>query len=191
MFAGPIYKAAGRDAQALAANARRIALQPDADAYLERVRWGGAAAPDAVLKDLAKSLAQKPGDNAALAQTAYLQTESGDWRGAAATFAPEVAAHPDDTRLRGTYAIFLARSGDLTNGARELAEARRRGAADARLLNQLCWDAATANLWLDAALADCRAAVALDASPHNFDSLGFVLLRLRRDREAVAAMTMP
>ena len=55
------------------------------------------------------------------------------------------------------------------------------------MLNNLCWDQATANVQLQRALADCNASIALKRGSPNLDSRGFVLLRLQRYDEAIAA----
>ena len=55
-------------------------------------------------------------------------------------------------------------------------------------LNNLCWSKATANIELNSALDDCRAALKLEPDAGAFlDSLGMVLLRLGRLDEAMAA----
>ena len=60
--------------------------------------------------------------------------------------------------------------------------------ANATALNALCWNEATLNVALEAALTDCSAA--LDKVPKfaaALDSKGFVLLRLGRFKDSVAA----
>jgi len=55
-------------------------------------------------------------------------------------------------------------------------------------LNDRCWARALANQKLDAALADCKAAIRRDGPlPGYLDSLGMVRLRLKKYPEAITA----
>ena len=69
----------------------------------------------------------------------------------------------------------------------DLAEARRFGAGSPYTLNLVCYEAAMRGFELDQALIDCDAAVKLAPKAADIlDSRGFVLLRLKRDDEAIA-----
>ena len=69
----------------------------------------------------------------------------------------------------------------------DFAEARRFGAASPFVLNLICYEAAVRGFELGQALTDCDAAVKLAPKATDIlDSRGFVLLRLKRDDEAIA-----
>jgi tetratricopeptide (TPR) repeat protein len=68
----------------------------------------------------------------------------------------------------------------------DFAESRRFGAASPFALNLICYEAAMRDFELDKALGDCDAAVKLDPKAAEIlDSRGFVLLRLKRDDDAI------
>jgi tetratricopeptide (TPR) repeat protein len=94
---------------------------------------------------------------------------------------------PKSMDLRLDKAILLHRLG-RTSDALALLDAVETTIDDADALNSTCYSLAVENMALDRALADCDAS--LKRRPGNaatLDSRGFVLLRLGRNAEAVAA----
>jgi tetratricopeptide (TPR) repeat protein len=79
------------------------------------------------------------------------------------------------------------RQGDTAAADADIAAARAASKTSTQL-NNMCWFLATRNILLQQALSACSAALEKDPeSVHALDSKGFVLLRLQRYGEAVAA----
>ncbi|HET8611278.1 MAG TPA: tetratricopeptide repeat protein, partial [Sphingomonas sp.] len=137
--------------------------------------------------DVDKAMAIDPKHPEALAAKARLQRRAGDYVGALATLKTALQAKPADTDLLVEQGLdhALLGKGDLAD--KDYAAARGNHPTSV-LLNNLCWAKATANASLPSALEDCRAAVAEQPKQANYiDSLGFVLLRLGRYDESIAA----
>jgi tetratricopeptide (TPR) repeat protein len=102
-----------------------------------------------------------------------------------------IKQEPSNVGARLDRAQILVRAGRLKEAAAEFAWARAKSAGDANALNSLCWTQATVNVALKDALADCDASLKLAPTMvQTLDSRAFVLLRLGRYRESVAAYTL-
>jgi tetratricopeptide (TPR) repeat protein len=114
-----------------------------------------------------------------LLNQAALKLERGKAQEASEILDRFLASSPANPRsaliLRAEAAIAL---GQLDRAAQDLATVREAAPADAEVLNNLCWTAATAGVLLDQALRDCDAALAIAPdSPAILDSRGRLLLQ--------------
>jgi tetratricopeptide (TPR) repeat protein len=106
---------------------------------------------------------------------------------AARVISDALAERGDDSVLLTERGIAYAKDGRLSLAKDDFAAARSH-ATSARELNTMCWRMATEGVALDTALATCEDAVNGGPSVVNYlDSRGFVLLRLARYDEAIAA----
>lgn len=123
---------------------------------------------------------------AALALSA-LETRAGRFDAALAAIAPALAKTPNDADLLLRHGLVLTARGDTALADKDFAAARS-AMTDAEQFNNACWTKATAGLAMASALQDCEKAVASAPNVPAFeDSLGFVLLRMGRLKESVAA----
>ncbi|WIY70280.1 DUF3857 domain-containing protein [Aquidulcibacter paucihalophilus] len=131
---------------------------------------------DAEMDALAEADPSAPG---VLLNQAALKLERGKAQEASEILDRFLASSPANPRsaliLRAEAAIAL---GQLDRAAQDLATVREAAPADAEVLNNLCWTAATAGVLLDQALRDCDAALAIAPdSPAILDSRGRLLLQ--------------
>lgn len=186
VVAGNIYSAFHKDAEAMSAFDRALALKPEAYVYLNRSLARPKEDVAGRRADLDAALKLEPGFAAAVAAKAALQGEKGDYAGAAATYSQALAKAPDAPELLVQRGIAYARSGDSARAAKDFAAARAKTTRPV-LLNNACWAKATAGVALQEALADCDAALAKEPDEPAFrDSRAFVLMRLGRLEEAIA-----
>lgn len=188
-IAGNIFAHTGRSADALRAFDRAIALEggKSATTYLDRARarpaddvTGRAGDLDAALRLDAKLLP-------ALYLRAALAEGEGDLPLAGSIYGRLVEAAPDDLEVLARRGLNHLKRKETALGEKDLAAARDRAKSPDQL-NTMCWARATAGLTLDAALAECDAALAIDPKSNQIhDSRGFVLLRLGRFADAIAA----
>ncbi len=111
------------------------------------------------------------------------------WRAATALDVCEkaLATAPMSTSLRMDRIILLHRLGRDADALAALGDLEA-GVTNAGVLNEICYQLATEDMALDRALADCDAALKLrPGAAAILDSRGFVLMRLKRDAEALAA----
>jgi tetratricopeptide (TPR) repeat protein len=179
---------ADRTSEAMAEFSRAIAISPTVEAYVTRARYR----PDS---DLAGKLADYRAA-AALgldADRARLLEAQAEAKGGAADQAVVdadlvVKARPTDVGVRLARATIYAQTHRPDLAAADFDWLRARPPATASDWNTLCWDEATLGVSLDLALADCDKAVAgAPQNPAHIDSRAFVLLRLGRLAEAIAA----
>jgi tetratricopeptide (TPR) repeat protein len=131
----------------------------------------------------------RPTDPTMLLTAAAYRLDFGDAQTAFDSIDRLIADTPEaDATLfltRGQAAVALGR---LDVAARDFQTVREARADDAMMLNNLCWTAAVAGVMLDAAQADCEAALALSPdSAAILDSKGRVLLQRGDAAGALAA----
>lgn len=184
--AANIYNALGKTAEAMREYDRALALQPEAYIYLNRADARQREDLAGRRADIDEALKLQPGMIEAMIAKGELQAETGDRKGAIATFTAAIGASSDNAPLLNLRGIQLSRNGDQASAARDFSAARAK-VSDATGLNNLCWAKATAGVGLEAALDDCNAAL-LKApdQPAYLDSRGLVLLRLGRFDQAIA-----
>lgn len=186
--AGKIFSAEGRRDRALEAHDRALKIKPLAYIYINRAQVRRPTDYAGRMADLEEALKLEPDHAEALSHLAWLLLRRGENERAIRIF--DRALQKDSTDrldlLRGRT-VALYKSGKTEEAEKAFREIRAES-KEALDLNNLCWDKATAGILLESALADCNEAVRLDPDSGNIlDSLGFVLLRLGRIHESVAA----
>ncbi|ATE64474.1 tetratricopeptide repeat protein [Rhizorhabdus dicambivorans] len=185
-LAANIYRWGGRREDALREIGRAIEIEPTADFYLDRMGIRGRADVAGKLADADAALRIDPKNFEAWYGKAIVQRSAGNHSGMVETLSAALRKLPgnlDLISLRG-QAYFL--DGRKQEALRDFAMARA-AAKTATDLNTVCWDNATADVDLPAALADCDAAIAKDPddfAPH--DSRAVVLLKMGRLDDAIA-----
>jgi len=178
----------GRPDEADKAFTRAVAIRPTVDAYLTRAHHRDPTDFAGRLADIELAENLEPGLSGTAAQRAEVLADAGRYDEALAGLERAIKAKPDDSFLIRTRAEVLLRAGRQPQAAKDIARLRTKAAGDLAALNSLCWLSATRNYELEAALADCDAALKLrpDSGPVT-DSRALVLLRLNRLPEALAA----
>ena len=166
---------------------RAIAIKPEAYIYLNRSIARAKEDRAARIADLDAALKLDPKLIEAMMLKATVLREQGDFAGAVTVLTGAHDAAARDPMVLSARGTAYAGLGKTALAQQDFAAARAL-AMSADVLNAMCWEKATANVALDAALADCDAALARTPEASNIlDSRGFVLLRLGRDEEAIAA----
>jgi tetratricopeptide (TPR) repeat protein len=187
VMAAKIHASLDNREEAMRQFERALAIKPAAYIYVNR---SSVRAQDDVAgrrADLEEALKLDPNSMDALLAKAYLLEKTKDHAGVVAIYSQMIAMH-------GAQAMFLVERGLAYGqlGKMDLAE-KDFAAASAvskhgHEYNNACWMKATAGMSLQSALADCEAAIAKSPDMAAFlDSYGFVLLRLNRIDEAIAA----
>ncbi|TFW24045.1 tetratricopeptide repeat protein [Duganella callida] len=191
VFVAQMYRQWQQPRTARAIADRGVAAAPDADLYLYRAQLRPAAEQDGRRQDLAQAVAlSKQPSLSTVHQLVRLDLQSRDYH--QATVALDKAldnAHGDGERsgLLTLRAIVHSKAGAAAVAQDDYTRARAL-ATTAGQLNNYCWELATWNVNLPAALSACEAALALrPTDAYALDSKAFVLLRLQRYREARAA----
>lgn len=187
--AAKMFAALGAREEAKAAYDKALAIKPEAYIYLNRAESRPLDDVAGRAADVEAALKLDPKLSAALAAKAELQARRGDLVGALATYSLAMANEIDNPKLvvaRGVVNLRLNRPADAE---RDFAAAHKETReASASVLNSMCWEKAIAGVALESALADCNAALAKEPkSAAIADSRAFVLLRLGRLDEAIAA----
>lgn len=166
---------------------RALAIKPESYIYLNRAMARPTTDLAARADDIDQALRLDPKSSDALTAKADLQRRRGDVAGSLATWDAALATEPRNGYLLAERGAARLRAGRRVDGERDLATARSL-ATSASDFNHICWTQAIAGVTLDAALADCDAALAKEPkSASIIDSRAFVLLRLGRFPDAVAA----
>lgn len=188
--AGGIYSFLDESSQARAAFDRGVAVAPVAQTYLMRARYRLWTDLAGKRRDIENALRQDPGSGSALVMLSGVQMAAGQYKEAAASLTGAMSTTHSDY---GTFHILIARgiayekAGEsaLAKADLDKALAQAKGADE---LNTLCWELATSDVSLASALEDCNAAIAKEPSNAAvLDSQGFVLMRLGRYDQAIAA----
>ena len=187
-IAGAILCGAGRAADGLSVLEKAQLLEPKIENLVSHARCRSKDDLAGKRSDIEQALKVDPNAIDALSARSEIQHDMGDAKGEFETLTRLAALQKDNLMASARLAGAFARSGHAAEARAQFADVRAKAAENAILQNELCWQAASAGLDLELALKDCSAAV--DKKPQNAqfqDSLGFVLLRLGRDRESIAA----
>ncbi|WP_165356367.1 tetratricopeptide repeat protein [Sphingosinicella sp. BN140058] len=186
VVAGSIYSAFHKDAEAMRAYEKALALKPEAYIYLNRALRRPKTDLAGRRADIDAALKLEPDSSEAIAAKAELQADSGDLPGAIETYSAALTKSPEEVDLLMGRGIVHARSRNAQQAEADFQRARSK-ASEPVILNNMCWTKATAGVALESALADCDAALAKKPDVPGFlDSRGLVLLRLGRIDEAIA-----
>lgn len=136
---------------------------------------------------IAARLAESPTDYLGLESGVRLARLNGDPAQALPALDAALAIAPDSTDLLALRGRTRVLAGDATSARADFDTLRTLAGDDPILLNNVCWARALAAFDLDAALADCDAAIAGAEEASFLDSRARVLLQLGRFDEAKAA----
>jgi tetratricopeptide (TPR) repeat protein len=187
MEAAAIESGAGRNDEAMQSLSQAVSIAPYPPAYLMRAGYRQKADLTGRGADADAALKLDPKSDEALSMLAAVQADAGKYPDAVKSMNAAIAIAGDTVELLTLRGIVYARSGASQLADQDFAAARAK-ATSAEALNDMCWFMATANIELSAALSACDASLAL--APHersHLDSRGFVLLRLGRYAESIAA----
>nr|WP_315217486.1 tetratricopeptide repeat protein [uncultured Duganella sp.] len=190
-YAANVYRNAGQERQAIFMLERGMAEAPVSTLSLARERLRERADLAGRRDDIAKCIADSFCLHYALEQRVELEMDDGKPEAALKLIAAEIDGgkldYASQPAMLAYRALVYAKTGQA-----KLAEAgfdAARAAAGTRLaLNNLAWFLATHDTALPRALSAIDAALAgPEQIPAYLDTRGMVLLRMGRDREAVAA----
>jgi tetratricopeptide (TPR) repeat protein/transglutaminase-like putative cysteine protease len=187
LVAGEIYMSGNEPAQGRAAFDRAAALAPVTQTYLMRAGYWPWSDLSSRRADVEKALQLTPKSPTGLAMLAEVQMAAGQYREAVASLTSAITdSHPTLGMLAARGAAY-EKSGQQALARADFAQATALAKQPGEL-NNLCWALATANVELTNALADCNAALAkVPTAVAILDSQGFVLMRLGRYDQAIAA----
>lgn len=186
-LAGNIYALFAQRALAVRAYDRSIELSPSEAAYLARAANRPTADLASRRADTAAAVKLAPRSAADLQRLAELDSDMGHYPDAISEFSSALQLKERSPPLLTRRAVAYAKAGQTILADEDIEQARALAQSPA-VLNDLCWTLATEDVELTRAMAACRAAVAASKAPQNvhfLDSLGFVLLRLGRCKEAI------
>ena len=187
-MASDIYAMLGDSKQAREAVDRSIQMTPTEDAYLTRARQRAASDLEGRRADLESAAGLNPGSARTLALLAQTDLEAGDYAEAISVANRAISVSGETPQLLTIRAVGYFKTNQVKLAEQDLAKATQ--AQDAVSLNNACWAMATADVELDRALTLCNDAIAKGtgtAKAAYFDSLGLVLLRLGRCKDAITA----
>jgi tetratricopeptide (TPR) repeat protein len=185
--AAQIDSASGKDAQAMQSLERSLAIAPTVQAYLTRARYRPRADLAGRRADADAALALDFNSVPVRILLASVQVDASEYDGAVLTLNKAMSIYGETPQLLTWRGIAYAKSNQPALAAGDFAAARTK-ATRAGALNDMCWNMAMAGVAFDTALSACDAAVAqLPNDAAILDSRAFVLLRLGRYDEAIAA----
>jgi tetratricopeptide (TPR) repeat protein len=185
--AGAIYARLHKTTEAALVFDRAIAIEPTETVYLTRAQYRPHADFVGRRADIMAALSLAPQSFDGLEMLLKLQMDQQAYGDAMATIDTMIRIEGRQTGLLTARATVLIKLAKLDQAAQEFAAARAM-AAKAGEFNTLCWAQATAGVNLAAALRDCdRGLAQAPQAAAILDSRGFVLLRLQRYDEAIAA----
>jgi tetratricopeptide (TPR) repeat protein len=187
LVAASICRTSGQDAAALTSLDRSLASAPTAQAYLTKASYRPRSDLAGRRADINTALALDTRSVSGRVALANVQSDDKDYTGAVATLDQAMSIHGETPDLLAWRGVNYVKSGQAELAAKDFAAARAK-ATEAPALNNICWEIASKGVALDVALSDCDASLALrPANAAALDSRAFVLLRLGRYDEAIAA----
>jgi tetratricopeptide (TPR) repeat protein len=168
---------------AIAAYSQIIKIKPDDEAILvdRGSSYNDKKDYARVIADFTDALKRKPNDAMAHNNRGVAYLGLSDEAHALADFDAAVRLNPDYLEALGNRAMAYDAMHDFTRAIADYGAILKAQPQNADALNARCWDRAFANRELDAALADCDAALALLRNKNALaavrDSRGFVWFR--------------
>ena len=185
--AGAIYYSVKKNTEAMHAFDRAVEIEPAEASYLARARYRPRTDMASKRSDAEAALKLNPRSLNALGMLAWIQTDAREYMNAVETLNAALAIEDDSYGLLIQRGIAYAKSDRSALADKDFAAARAK-ATSATDLNNICWQLATAGVALASALEACDSALAKGSAwPAFNDSRGFVLLRLGRYDDAIAA----
>lgn len=156
--------------------------------YYRGIAHSRQGKPKEALVDLDASLRLAPKNAEALSMRGMLHTQSGDFVSALRDLNSAVASDPASLDAVGNRAVLHQQAGRIDEAIVDFTRTIELAPTDFRGWNGRCWARAMDNRELEQALADCNKAIELQPTDWNsHNSRGFVLYRLGRHGEAIAA----
>ncbi|MBW8813414.1 MAG: DUF3857 domain-containing protein [Caulobacterales bacterium] len=188
IYRGALLVKMGRRDEAEKSFAAAIAQRPTAMVFLTRAANRPKTDTAARLADVAAAEKLDPKEPEIVATRARVLMDAGRYPEAIQVLSGVLKTDPTWRGALSQRAMAYAKAGQSDLALKDFAALRDKAAGSPGALNALCWNQATVGLALDAALADCTAALKVaPTSPHILDSEGFVLLRLGRLKESIEA----
>jgi membrane associated rhomboid family serine protease/tetratricopeptide (TPR) repeat protein len=185
--AGAIYASVKKYPDAMRVFAQALKMSPTDGIYLARARYRPSTDIAGKQADIDTALKLNPNSVSAMVMRAQMQSNAGRFPAAIATLSAAIQIQSSSYSLLAARGIAYAKSGQEKQADADFNGARAY-ATNVYALNDLCWSIATAGVALATALTECDAAVARAPGEATFlDSRGFVLLRLAKYDEAIAA----
>lgn len=187
VVAGKSYAAIGERKKALATIDRALAINAVPYIYINRADIRPESDRDAKIADLDAALKLDPEYEDALAAKAYLLSKSGKHSEAIELYDRAIKLAFDGRYLELSRAVALERAGkqEEAKKAFDAVSARAKTADD---FKRQCWTKAINDVELRSALDDCDTALRLDPDSRGAsESRGMALLKLGKDRDAIAA----
>jgi len=185
MLGATLSKLDRRD-EALQELAQAIAIKPSPTAYLTRANIRPMSDLAGRRADIAAALKLDP--TMMIARYMAISTELLAHNYAAAIEATNagLTKQPGDAWLLAARGMAYGQTKRQPDADKDFVAARAAAGKNGPALNNLCWEKATRNLALTAALADCDASLqVMGDAPNTYDSRGFVLYRLGRFQDAI------
>ncbi len=179
-------KCAASKAQAAAEWDKVIALKPSAYAYAMRAQDRPKADRQAALDDLEAGIKLEPRAYLPLIVRAGFRAADKDYGKAMEDADAAVALAPksEDTHLFRARLYF--QQGQIEKGLADYDALKQANPDKAVIFNNSCWERATRNVQLDAALADCETATRMSPKEAGYiDSRAFVKFRMGRLDDAL------
>lgn len=185
--ASEIYSASGKDSQAMQSLERSLTIAPTVQAYLLRARYRPKTDLAGRRADADAALALDFNSVPVRILLASIQVDASEYDAAVLTLNKAMAIHGETPDLLTWRGITYTKSNQPALAAGDFAAARTK-ATSAGALNYMCWNMATSGVAFATALSACDAGVGqLPNDADLLDSRAFVLLRLGRYDEAIAA----
>lgn len=187
LVAGSIYLSCHEPAKAAAAFEQAVKIAPNAPTYLARAAYRPWTDLAERRTDIESALKLEPESVTALSMLADVQMAAGQYSDAVTSLTSALDKRKDAFYILTERGIAYTKSGQRALAQADLGKALTLAKLPGEL-NNLCWALATANVSLASALDDCNAALTKDPTlTAALDSRGFVLLRLGRYEQAIAA----
>jgi len=185
--AARIYAKFGHRTEAMEEFDKALRIKPEAYIYLNRSNVREPTDYAARQADLDAAFKADPQSIDVAEGRAELLMDKHDFAGAIALWTVRLKAEPANVTALLQRGIAYGKTGQNTLAAKDFAAARAH-AKIAQAFNTMCWEKATHDVALPSALADCETALVMAPGDASYlDSRGFVLLRLGRLDDAVAA----
>lgn len=187
LVAGSIYLSCQEPVPAAAAFDQAVKVAPNAPTYLARAAYRPWTELPERRTDIESALKLEPQSVTALTMLADVQMAAGQYSDAVTSLTSALDESKDSFYILAARGVAYTKSGQQALAQADLGKALSLAKLPGEL-NNLCWTLATSNVALASALDDCNAA--LDKDPTltaALDSRGFVLMRLGRYDQAIAA----
>jgi tetratricopeptide (TPR) repeat protein len=187
--AAHIFCHTNREHEGIAAFEKSVKKAPSPDTYRMLSTCRPKADDAGRIADLEAARKLSPRSPDVLSELAKAQHHAGQFAEEVTTIEQSIAVQGENPGLLIARGIAHARMDHPAEAEKDFGAAREKARSPAEL-NTECWELAIANVALPQALDACEAAVA--KAPDNAaiqDSQGFIMLRLARYEESVAAYT--